>query len=207
MANTRIKIDDQAIFLGGSLGQLVTIDPTAGSRFKAKDLSAVGGPTTYPGVGVVNSTTETDILNKTISASALGANGHISGSFGVNFFNNTGGVRTLTLRVKLGGTTIFTDVDSRSSTANRRQAFFSFRIQNINAEDSQQCQITRAYNGASGYSSTLANVQEHETAINVATEDTSASVDLVVTGQLSAAEANLSFQSIATLIQGPFNHA
>ena len=57
-------------------------------------------------IEIVNSTTETSIYSKSISAGILGSDGGVRLTIGGTFLNNSGATRNLLFRIKLGATTV-----------------------------------------------------------------------------------------------------
>lgn len=63
----------------------------------------------------VTSATETTVYEFDIPGKRLGTNGKIQTVFAYKYTNNTGGTRNLTIRCKLGGVTLFTEVNTVGS--------------------------------------------------------------------------------------------
>lgn len=90
---------------------------------------------------VVNTVTETDLLNGeiTLAANILGANGYADIIATGDYLNNSGAGRTFQLKLKLGTTTIW-DSGASSATnagANRRGWTFRARLWNENSASAQ----------------------------------------------------------------------
>jgi len=92
---------------------------------------------------VVNTTTETDILNGEITLAALTSTNIVRVVVNGDYLNNSGGTSALTLGLKLGATTIWkeTIVSAANSfaSANRRPFLMRFVIANLGVTNSQQC--------------------------------------------------------------------
>lgn len=169
--------------------------------------TAVGSvPTIYTGahVGINNSTTETTLFSQSLNAGAMGANGviHLMGNFSTNVSDATS--RTVTLRIKLGSTTIFAPAPNVAvNTAGRTSAFWRASIANINNAAVQLTTLhiftfvptgatvlTASQTAAGATTNTVPLVY-----INTSTENTANAATLAVTAQLSAASANYTLDS------------
>ena len=131
---------------------------------------------------IVNSNVETTIYTKTISADLLGANGGLKLNLGGDHFNNSGSARLTTIRVKIGATTILTFLPSMSAAAVRYGWHMQALLLNAGAADAQRA------NGAVVMPHSLGDIAR--AAYGVATEDSAADKNLVVTAQLNVANAN-----------------
>lgn len=89
-------------------------------------------------VTIGNTAAETNIFSATIPGGALGTTGRVAWSIYGNSLNNSGAVRTFTLKVKLGSTTLYAGTSATyTAAADRRPLVFHGGIQNIGATNSQ----------------------------------------------------------------------
>lgn len=89
-------------------------------------------------VDVTNTTTETDILNYSVPANELGSTRKLRVEMGGDYLNNNNITNALSLIVYYGGTTIYNDTVSISSTsASRRPWRLTFSLCANNATNAQ----------------------------------------------------------------------
>lgn len=148
---------------------------------------------------VVSTAAETDLLNGeiTIGANVMGTTGAVRVTMLCDYLNNTGGNRNLTLKVKLGGTTLFGDAWTALSTSVTRRAFhIQFTIANQNSAAIQFLAGTvGASSATAGSVAGLGHLNDGVQGSSFsgsATEDTTTSKALTVTATHSASDAALS---------------
>jgi len=156
---------------------------------------------------VVNTTTETDLLNGDIDipANALGPNGIALLFAEGDWLNNSGATPTITLKVKLGATTIWAATSGAIPSSGAARGFWSacIAIQNAGATNSQllvgsfsanQQGSSAASTGTGGWGS--GNLIIAEAAMGgSAAEDTTSLKNLALTVTWSAANANNSIRN------------
>lgn len=148
----------------------------------------------YATVG--NSTTETTVHTQSLAANALGTKGAAVLTGHMQFQTDTAN-RAMTMRIKLGGTTIFApSVGLGASGAQHTSLWWSASISNQNSASAQRATLHVHYIATgnialSQTTFTTANTQV-VTGIsqNTATVDTTSAQTLAVTVQLSAANAS-----------------
>lgn len=86
---------------------------------------------------VVNEANETTVYTTTIGGNDVGPDAQLRLTMYGDFLNNSGGNSTPTIRVKFGGTTIFTYAESLASDANRRNFKLTVNISYQNATNAQ----------------------------------------------------------------------
>lgn len=88
---------------------------------------------------VVNTVTETDLLNGeiTIAAGVMSTNRMLQASLLIDYLNNTGGNQDIALAIKLGGTTLWSDLTSMTTSASRRALWLNIKIMNLNSASVQ----------------------------------------------------------------------
>jgi hypothetical protein len=121
---------------------------------------------------------ETTLATVTIPANALGANGRVTIVFGVTQ------TTAQTLKVKLGGTTLFT-IATAATTYELNGA-----IANRGATNSQRLDFIQV-----GVSNSSAGGQ-----VGTAAIDTTASVDITITGTLTNAANNITLESLHVIL-------
>lgn len=134
---------------------------------------------------VGNTTTETTLYSKSVTANDLAATGGLRLTMTGTWLNNSGSGKTLTLRVKFGATTIFSygfTLSSNSSTGR-----FEIGVTLFNTATNAQVANIVAQYFRSGGSTTLVDGYRNKT---TAAEDTTAAKTLSVTVQWDAAHAN-----------------
>jgi len=134
---------------------------------------------------VGNTTTETTLYSKSVTANDLAATGGLRLTMTGTWLNNSGSGKTLTLRVKFGATTIFSYGFTLSSNASTGRFEIGVTLFNT-ATNAQVANIVAQYFRGGG-STTLVDGYRNKT---TAAEDTTASKTLSVTVQWDAAHAN-----------------
>lgn len=149
-------------------------------------------------VTVENTTTETAIFSYTIPADTLGTTNMIRVAMAGRAINNSGANRSLTLRVKLGSTTIYDDVRTAITTNSREMGFrLELELKN-NGSTSSQILTGQGLLGAQGTTTNgygdwgSDEIYSNATLGGTSSEDTTADKDLVVTVQWDGASANAS---------------
>lgn len=134
---------------------------------------------------VGNTTTETTLYSKSVTANDLAATGGLRLTMTGTWLNNSGSGKTLTLRVKFGATTIFSYGFTLSSNSSTGRFEIGVTLFNT-ATNAQVANIVAQYFRGGG-STTLVDGYRNKT---TAAEDTTASKTLSVTVQWDAAHAN-----------------
>jgi hypothetical protein len=162
---------------------------------------------------VVNTTTETDLLNGaiTIDAGAMGTSRKLRIEIDGDYLNNSGSTQTFRLKLKLGSTVIIdTGVSSSiAASATRRPMQILATIQNLNATNVQWGKLVSQIGsaaaltdgiGAAG-SGMVAEAYAFATTSGTKAVDTTVARLLEVTVIHSAADANLSFRLKAATVE------
>ncbi len=137
-------------------------------------------------VDAVNTAAETTMYTRTIAAQAMSSDRTLRLRIIADYLNDSGSARSITILIKLGGTTIATiSVGGIGVSATRLAGSFEVEIQNRGATNAQLISV-RAPNFSSN---TIIEALPVTAAI-----DTTAARDLVVTAQHSAAHASLSYR-------------
>lgn len=172
------------------------------------------GQTTYRKTSqkdVVNTVTETDLLNGeiTVGANVMGASGMLRVTLEGDYLNTSGSQQGITLRVKFGTTTVWGDATvatQYSSSATRRRWFMNFLITNQGATNVQDLAGFFFMNAVAAGSvaglGDLGTTDTTETTFGgTAAEDTTASKALAVTVVHTAANASLSMRLQSALVE------
>jgi hypothetical protein len=152
---------------------------------------------------VVNTTDETTILSYTVTGGTLGTDKSIRLMFGLSFYNNTGGAETITVKVKLGSTTLHTGIYNsitNSSTA-RSIALWDVVIANEDSASAQRS-IARAAS-AMGLAAASLSTATVQIGWQTATESTASDLALTVTVDPNTASASLSARLIGAVVIKP----
>jgi hypothetical protein len=165
---------------------------------------------------VVNTVTETDLLNGeiTVAAGAMSTNKTVRVSLAGDYLNNTASDQTLTLAIKFGGTTLWADtISSIVSSATRRAFRVVFEITNLNANNVQSMagvlfgSIGSATTGLGDAATSMTNwnVGGHQATVfgsnGTHALDTSTSKLLELTATHSTNSANLSMRLRSALVE------
>ena len=134
---------------------------------------------------VGNTTTETTLYSKSVTANDLAATGGLRLTMTGTWLNNSGSGKTLTLRVKFGATTIFSYGFTLSSNSSTGRFEIGVTLFNT-ATNAQVANIVAQYFRGGG-STTLVDGYRNKT---TAAEDTTSAKTLSVTVQWDAAHAN-----------------
>lgn len=150
-------------------------------------------------IDVVNTAVETDILSYSLAGNTLGSHGSLRLTLLCDYLNNTGSNRTLTVKVKLGATTMWGDANTAIATnAARRMVQISLMLGNMAATNAQIMQgyytLTSVTAGGFGGIGDLDAPVNPGAFMGTATEDTTAAKTLAVTVTHSVADANLSLR-------------
>lgn len=144
---------------------------------------------------VVNTTAvETSIFSGTVPANAMGTNKTLMIRMTGNWKVENLSGRTFTIRVKLGGTTVFTSVSAASTKTTLRHAYWQIvQIQNIDAGNQRSAfYMGRGGPGsAAGAFGTITTPGGYGT--NATAIDTTAALTLEITVQLSTSHVNHEF--------------
>lgn len=157
---------------------------------------------------VASSTAETTVYSYTIPAGTFGATGAVRLSLLADYLNNSGGAATVTVKVKLGATTVFNGGMSASSNSNRSGHVLDVVIAACNATNAQ-----RSYgrwsapegseNNNAGVASAVGTSTHKvmEASHGAIAEDSTASLTLQVTVQHTVSHANISFRCHNALLE------
>jgi hypothetical protein len=124
---------------------------------------------------IVSTASEVDLLNGevTIDAGAMSTNRWLSAILLGDYLNNTGSTQTFTLKVKLGGTTIFDDVTSTiSSDADRNDWRLDILIANLGSASSQFTQGVLFWAGGVAAATGLGDLAGAESGLGAANTHT-----------------------------------
>lgn len=148
---------------------------------------------------VVNTTTETAVYTFAVPANTLSTNRTIHLSLIGDLINNTGATPTYTVRVKYGATTIFQGaVQTLASSASRAAIVLDVELTAANATGAQRAKSFLWLGNGNGANTGgvaldlgdgTSNVNARYAIHNAVAEDSTASKNLVVTYQMSAANA------------------
>jgi hypothetical protein len=154
---------------------------------------------------LVNSTTTTSVLNQSIPANTLGANGAIHCVIEGFYLNNSGASRGLSLGVTFGVTNLWFDTSSATyfaSTATVYPFYMEFLMANEGATNAQRVSgIVLMGNtnaaGTIGTGTITGGVTVDACFTGTSAIDTTAAASLAVKMKLSAADANLEIKGSA----------
>lgn len=151
---------------------------------------------------VKNTTTETPVIDEQIPGGEMGTTGIVRFSVYADYLNFTGSNRTITVKIKFGGTTIYQDATTTGSIATRAAIRLTGEIANTGATNMQfmsgewfRSNTTAPTTGIGSISNSggAAEVSPFATNGSVAI-DTSIAQPLQVTVTHPVADANLSFR-------------
>ena len=146
-------------------------------------------------VDVVNTVAETTLYSFSIPANVMGTNRRLVATLFADYLNNTGANRGLTIRVKLGSTTIalFDSTTIIAPSATRRSIYLNGFVANENSASAQSSRfqniITPGVDGSD--SSPLFSLESGHNSI---TENSASALTISVTAEHSIADANLSIR-------------
>ena len=142
-----------------------------------------------PTATISNTTTETSLVSYSVSGASAGNIYRIKA--GGSYLNNTGANRTITMRAKLGATTVISGT-SGNLTTNASERPWKWEIDLYIESTSAQVMASTFMLGGVGLSSTAltANIIASTGAIGTATEDLTSAKTLDLTGQLSINSTN-----------------
>lgn len=197
--NTHLR-DQLLVIEGGAKGQhLIMNDAETAPAYSAgldiidRDLSQVD---------VVSTTDETSIYSHSVAAGSLGATGGIRLTIAGDSLKNATG--TLTLRVKLGATTVFTSaVLTISGSANRYKWILHVHCLNVNASSQKWSADIQAAEDTATFAlrKTTSSGAFMGGGYNTSAENTAGALTLDVTSQWSASSASLSFRKELALLE------
>ena len=151
---------------------------------------------------VVNTTTETDAYSYTIAAGTFSTLNSVTFTGIGDCLNNSGSNKTLTIRVKLGATTIYTEAFTIATSATRNQVTVDAVVMAAGATNAQRSRVFvwlgTAGSGVDGTGSpsSTALFSTIATHSSVA-EDSTTALALKVTYQWGTADANASARMLA----------
>ena len=156
---------------------------------------------------ISSSNAENTAFSYTVPANFMGANGAIRVRIYGTLLNNTGNNRTVRLRLKFGGTTLYDDTSGNlGSSGNRRAFWIEFTIMNAGATNSQKLAgfLTISANGAPtvGMGEVTNTNTLNSTVFGIASSaDTTTDTDVEVTAQLSNSSANLVWRTEMAIVE------
>lgn len=151
----------------------------------------------YPYTSVTNTSAETTLYSLSLPAGSLGTTGWVVVDASALLTNATGGTRTYTLRVRLGGTQwTYYSTQINSHATNRVVFEWRFYIQNTGAANSQVINVFIPGTGVPVAPDTHTGAS-YIVKWMTASLDTSTLADLAVTWQWDAASAGLTAQFLA----------
>lgn len=160
-------------------------------------------------LNIASTAAETTLYTFSIPANTLGANGSLVLELGGDYQNTSGSNRDLTLRVKFGGTTLFSDIRSGlTSTAALAAWKLTLTLQNLNATNAQHLNGRWSLSGRAAATTGLGDIDAADTfAGTIASEGTDPTIDttsaqtLEVSVQHSASSAAVAIRrKTATLM-------
>lgn len=144
---------------------------------------------------ISNSTAETTIYTYNLPANTLSTNKILKIVVAGTYLNNSGGNKTVTIRMKYGATTVITATTGNIATsATVGQFTYTFYLIAVGATDAQQGYFYGLHTSGTGVQ--LAAQDNGTAAI-----DSTASADIVVTADLSAANATQTFTKKFATVQ------
>lgn len=189
-SSARNRVGEQRWGTGGvAVGERVT-DSGSGNIVLRQVIKRVGVV-----VPLTNSAAETDIATITLLADSLWRNRIARIRVYGSLFNNTGAANGVTFKAKFDGTTAVTDANMSAVASHATDltiAELEFWIQNNNSQANQSSFYKNTYEkGATG----VANAATVVEGGNAMTIDTTADRIMKITAQLSAASANLTWNT------------
>lgn len=151
----------------------------------------------YTTLTIASSNAENAIFTNTIPANYMGPDGAVRVRIFGTILNNTGNNRTVRIRLKFGGTTLYDDTSGNlGSTANARAFWIEILVMNAGATNAQKLTgfLTISSNGAPtvGNGEVTTTNSLNSTIYGIAgSTDTTADAVISVTNQFSASSANL----------------
>lgn len=157
---------------------------------------------------VVNTAAETTVFNYNIPAGQLGPSGCLRLRLVGDYLNNTGaGTPTLTLRIKLGATTIYADASAaNANSASRRPFDLNIILANQDSNSSQVLGGYALFGAAGGATNGIGDfgtdeIQATTPLFGTAAINTTTDQAFAVTIQHSTNNANLSFRKMYALLE------
>lgn len=175
----------------GTVTKVRTIDQNGAMLIGPSLIVAVGGFLKNSGVNTTtaSSVTEFDMLNYSVPANLLGANGSIRVRLSGYLLQNQVTATDFILKIKFGGTTIYQDTRAAlAQSAVNKPFVIEFMLGNKNATNTQGCNGTILLNDsdavATGEGAAFADDEEHGTGAFRTTDpakDTTSAQTLAVT--------------------------
>ena len=156
-------------------------------------------------VDVVNTAAETNLYSFSVPGGTLGTDGWLRLTLVGDYLQNSGGNRTITLRVKYGGTVLgILTSGNIGSAANRASVRVTLDLVAGNATNVQRALVS-AVVGVTGTAGNPPASGAYQIAVdtvnNAAAIDSTTAQTLVVTAQHSAANANLSARALSVILE------
>jgi hypothetical protein len=153
-------------------------------------------------INIVSSAAETDIFNQTVAANRMETNRMLRLTIVGDFLNNSGSTSSPTIKVKVGGTTIYDDATAAlASGANRFPVRMTFEFGMQNANNTMHLSGVVGIGNAGGATTGIGNLATDESNVDAEissggtfTQATTSSFAVQVTWTNSASDANISFR-------------
>lgn len=208
-----IQADGKLVFGSGAVAGDATVERSAADTLALGSGDMLVGIVLASGLyrkvtvkDVVSTTTETDLLNGeiTVAAGLMSTNRMLRAVLLADYLNDTGVSRNLTLKVKLGATTLWGELQAVATSATRRVLAIEFTIANLGAANSQFLCGTVFYSNPTAGS--VAGIGDLDgiggsPVSGTAAEDTTAAKALAVTATHSVADAGLSCRLRGALVR------
>lgn len=160
-------------------------------------------------VDIVNTAAESNLLTYSLAGGTMGAEGLLRIRISGDYLQNSGSARALTIKVVLGGTTLWGDqATAIADSASRRAFHFVCDISNVNSQSAQHLNGYIALSGGNGSVAGLGSwdaVILKEAVISSAASNPSVNTaiaqSLSVTAQHSIANANMSLRAKHVLVE------
>lgn len=155
---------------------------------------------------VVSSSADTSLYSVSVPANTLGSSGELEFFLYCDYLNNTGANRTLTLTIKLGSTTLYTDTTTTIATSTGRRAMhLSGRLKNT-ATNAQVLSALFGYSSIStapptGTGPLDSDSPVHLMLVGTGAVDTTSTQTFDVRVQHNASDANLSVRCLAATVK------
>lgn len=157
---------------------------------------------------VNTSSSETTVYSFSVPGGTLGSTKQLRLTLFADYLNNSGGGSDLTVRVKLGATTIFTGTHTMGASANRGAQSLAVLLSAANATNAQRAvahwhSSEGAENNAAGaLTQNSSTNREYRGVRNSISEDSTGALTLSVTVQHSVSDVAVSFRCHIAVLEG-----